>query len=222
MSPAVRLVFVIHDHQPVGNFDGVFEAAWQDAYLPMVELLERHPGIRIGIHTSGPLAEWLDEHHPEYLDRLAALAASRQVEIVGGAFQEPVLAMLPARDRVNQIRQYRAWLERRFDTPVTGMWVAERVWDSGMTRDLVAAGVRWTILDDAHFKAAGLAEEQLDRPWLTEGDGRTLVVFPVSERLRYTIPFAEPEATLDHLRMMAERRPGAVAVFGDDGEKFGV
>jgi hypothetical protein len=222
MSPAVRFVFVIHDHQPVGNFDGVFEAAWRDAYQPMVELLERHPGIRIGLHTSGPLAEWLDEHHPEYLDRLAALAASRQVEIVGGAFQEPVLAMLPARDRVNQIRQYRAWLERRFDTPVTGMWVAERVWDPGMTRDLVAAGVRWTILDDAHFKAAGLAEEQLDRPWLTEGDGRTLVVFPVSERLRYTIPFAEPEATLDHLRMMAERRPGAVAVFGDDGEKFGV
>ncbi|MDA1200641.1 MAG: DUF1926 domain-containing protein [Planctomycetota bacterium] len=222
MSPAVRLVFVIHDHQPVGNFDDVFEASWRDAYQPMLELLERHPGIRIGMHTSGPLAEWLDAHHPEYLDRLAALAARRQVEIVGGAFQEPVLAMLPARDRIGQIRQYRAWLERRLDTPVTGMWVAERVWDPGMTQDLVAAGVRWTILDDSHFKAAGLSEEQLDRHWLTEGDGQTLAVFPVSERLRYTIPFAEPEVTLAHLRELAARRPGAVAVFGDDGEKFGV
>ena len=222
MSPAVRLVFVIHDHQPVGNFDDVFEASWRDAYQPMLELLERHPGIRIGVHTSGPLAEWLDAHHPEYLDRLAALAARRQVEIVGGAFQEPVLAMLPARDRIGQIRQYRAWLERRLDTPVTGMWVAERDWDPGMTQDLVAAGVRWTILDDSHFKAAGLSEEQLDRHWLTEGDGQTLAVFPVSERLRYTIPFAEPEVTLAHLRELAARRPGAVAVFGDDGEKFGV
>ncbi len=222
MSAAVRLVFVLHDHQPVGNFDGVIEAAWRDAYQPMLELLERHPHVRVAVHTSGPLAEWLDRHHGDYLDRLARLAARGQIEIVGGAFQEPVLAMLPSRDRIGQIRQFRAWLERRLDTAVTGMWVAERVWDPGMTADIVAAGMRWTILDDSHFKAAGLPEEQLDRHWLTEADGATLAVFPVSERLRYVIPFAAPEATLDHLRFLADRRPGSLAVFGDDGEKFGV
>ncbi len=222
MSPAVRLVFVLHDHQPVGNFDGVVEAAWRDAYQPMLELLERHPHVRVGVHTSGPLAEWLDRNHGDYLDRLAKLAARGQVEIVGGAFQEPVLAMLPSRDRIGQIAQYKHWLERRLDTTVNGMWVAERVWDSGMTPDIVAAGMRWTILDDSHFKAAGLPEEQLDRHWLTESDGATLAVFPVSERLRYVIPFAAPEATIDHLRFLANRRHGALAVFGDDGEKFGV
>ena len=222
MSPAVRLVFVLHDHQPVGNFDGVIEQAYQDSYLPFLELLERHPGIRLALHTSGPLVEWLDAHHPDYLDRVARLVAERQVEIVGGAFYEPVLAMLPARDRIGQIRLSTDWLERRFRTKVTGMWVAERVWDPGMTRDIAAAGIEWTILDDSHFKAAGLADDQLDRHWLTEGDGATLAVFPVSEHLRYVIPFAAPQATIDHLRFLASRRHGALAVFGDDGEKFGV
>ena len=222
MPPAVRFVFVIHDHQPIGNFDGVFEQAWKDAYQPLLDLLERHPGIRIAIHTSGPLAEWLDAHHPEYLDRLARLADERQIEIVGGAFYEPVLAMLPPRDRVSQIRRYTAWLERRLETRVSGMWLAERVWDPGMAADLARAGVEWTILDDTHFKAAGLAEDQLDRHWLTEGDGATLAVFPVSERLRYVIPFGTPEEAIDHLRSLAARRHGSLAVFGDDGEKFGV
>ena len=222
MSPAVRLVFVLHDHQPVGNFDGVIEQAYHDSYLPFLELLERHPGIRLALHTSGPLAEWFDRHHPDYLDRVARLVAERQIEIVGGAFYEPVLAMLPARDRIGQIRMSTEWLERRFQTKVTGMWVAERVWDPGMTRDIAAAGIEWTILDDSHFKAAGLPDEQLDRHWLTEGDGATLAVFPVSEHLRYVIPFAAPEASIDHLRFLATRRPGALAVFGDDGEKFGV
>jgi len=222
MPAAVRLVLVIHDHQPVGNFDEVFEQAYRDAYLPFLELLERHPAIRIAIHTSGPLAEWLDDRHPDYLDRLARLAAERQVEIVGGGFYEPVLAMLPGRDRVAQIAGYSTWLGRRLGVKVAGMWVAERVWDPGMVRDIAAAGIEWTILDDTHFKAAGLADDELDRLWLTEGDGATLAVFPVSERLRYTIPFAAPEATIDHLRWMAARRPGALAVFGDDGEKFGV
>jgi len=222
MTPAVRLVLVLHDHQPVGNFDGVIEQAYRDAYRPFLDLLERHPAIRLAIHTSGPLAEWLDTHHPDYLDRLARLAAENQIEIVGGAFAEPVLAMLPARDRTAQIRRFTAWLERRLDTKVSGMWVAERVWDPGMVRDIAAAGIEWTILDDTHFKAAGLDDHQLDRHWLTEGDGGTLAVFPVSERLRYTIPFAAPEATIEHLRWMAARRHGALAVFGDDGEKFGV
>jgi alpha-amylase len=222
MSPAVRLVFVLHNHQPVGNFDGVIEDACRDAYYPMLELLERHPHVRVGIHTSGPLAEWLDRNKGDYLDRLAALAARGQVEIVGGAFQEPVLAILPSRDRIGQISQFKTWLERRLDTTVSGMWVAERVWDSGMTPDIAAAGMRWTILDDSHFKAAGLPDDQLDRHWLTECEGATVAVFPVSERLRYVIPFAAPEATIDHLRFLANRRHGALAVFGDDGEKFGV
>jgi len=222
MTPAVRLVFVLHDHQPVGNFDEVVEQAWHDAYGPMLDLLERHPRVRVAVHTSGPLAEWLDRHHPDYLDRLGRLARAGQVEIVGGAFYEPVLALLPARDRVGQIRRYTQWLERRLGARVTGMWVAERVWDPGMTRDIAAAGMEWTILDDTHFKAAGLDDDQLDRHWLTEGDGATLAVLPVSERLRYVIPFAAPEATIDHLRFLAARRPGALAVFADDGEKFGV
>jgi len=222
MSSAVRFVFVLHDHQPVGNFDEVIEQAYLDSYLPMLQLLERHRGIRLGLHTSGPLAEWFDRHHPDYLDRLARLVADGRVEIVGGAFYEPVLAMLPSRDRIGQIRLYTEWLQRRLNAKVSGMWVAERVWDPGMTADIKAAGIDWTILDDFHFKAAGLNDDKLDRHWLTEGDGATLAVFPVSEHLRYVIPFAAPQATIDHLRFLASRRHGALAVFGDDGEKFGV
>ncbi len=219
MRPRVRFVFVLHNHQPIGNFDSVFAEAYERSYLPFLDLFEKHPGIRIGLHTSGPLAEWLDQHHGEYLDRLARLAAEGRLEIVGGAFYEPILAMLPSRDRLGQVQSYREWLERRLAVRVRGAWVAERVWDPGMTADLAEAGVEWTILDDFHFKSAGLANEELDRPWLTEGDGHTLTVFPVSEHLRYVIPFDSPHATIDHL---ATLRDGAVAVFGDDGEKFGV
>ena len=219
MPPRVRFVFVLHNHQPVGNFDSVFAEAYERSYLPFLDLFEKHPGIRMGLHTSGPPAEWLDRHHGEYLDRLAELAREGRLEIVGGGFHEPILAMLPSRDRVGQVQSYRAWLEKRLGVRVRGAWVAERVWDPGMTVDLANAGVEWTILDDFHFKSAGLDKDELDRPWLTEGDGHTLTVFPVSEHLRYVIPFNSPQATIDYL---ATQRDGAVAVFGDDGEKFGV
>ena len=56
---------------------------------------------------------------------------------------------------------------------------------------------------------------------MTEDEGRVLSVFPGSERLRYTIPFADPQQTIDYLAKMAEEHPNAIVVFGDDGEKFG-
>ena len=221
MTPPLRLCLVLHNHQPIGNFDHVFEQAYLDSYLPFLDVLEDYDQLRISLHTSGPLIEWLDEHHCEYLDRLANLVAVGRLEILGGPFYEPILTMIPARDRIGQITSYTNWLEGRLGGNVQGMWMPERVWEQSLTRDLVDAGMKYTVLDDYHFRNAGLRHEQLDGYYVTEDDGRVLSIFPGSERLRYTIPFAAPHESVDHLRMIAERRPGSVVVFGDDGEKFG-
>jgi 4-alpha-glucanotransferase len=218
---SIRLCLVLHNHQPIGNFDGVFEQAYYDAYLPFLDVFERYD-FPISLHTSGPLMEWLDERKPEYVDRLARLVAEGRIEIVGGPFYEPILTMIPSRDRVGQITSYTEWLQSRLGAKVQGMWMPERVWEQSLSSDLAKAGMRYTVLDDFHFKNAGLTEEQLHGYYLTEDDGRVLSIFPGSEPLRYTIPFQEPRATIDYLRGIAERRAGAVVVFGDDGEKFGV
>ncbi len=222
MTPAIRLVLVFHNHQPIGNFDGVFEHAYQDSYRPFLDVFEDYADLPIALHTSGSLMEWLAARHPEYLDRLAALVAAGRMEIVGGASYEPILAMIPPRDRVGQITRYAEWLADRFATPISGMWIPERVWEQSLTRDLVEAGVRYTLLDDFHFRNAGLEDDDLHGYYITEDDTKLLSVFPGSETLRYTIPFREPEETINYLRQIAERQPGAVVTFGDDGEKFGV
>jgi 4-alpha-glucanotransferase len=221
MSNIIRLIFVLHDHQPVGNFDHVFEQAYADSYRLFLDAFEPQETLKIGLHTSGPLLEWLEANHPDYLDRVARLVAAGRIEIIGGAFYEPILSMIPRRDRIGQIESFSRVLERRFGAQVKGMWIPERVWEQNMTSDLAAAGIRYTILDDFHFKNAGLAEDQLHGYYLTEDDGNLLSVFPDSEPLRYMIPFRAPQETIDYLGRVAARHPAAVAVFGDDGEKFG-
>ena len=49
----VTLVLAFHNHQPVGNFDWVFEDSYRDAYLPLLEVLEAHPEIRFAQHYTG-------------------------------------------------------------------------------------------------------------------------------------------------------------------------
>lgn len=221
MSSRLRLVLALHDHQPVGNFSHVFEQAYADSYQPFLDVFERYSSLRMCLHTSGPLLEWLDANRPDYVDRLRGLAAAGRIEILGGPFYEPILSMLTRRDRIGQLQMFSRWLESRLGAVVRGAWIPERVWEPTLTSDLAAAGIEYTLLDDFHFKNAGLVDEQLTGYYLTEDEGRLLKVFPGSERLRYLIPFADPRATIDYLRAIHQREPEAVIVFGDDGEKFG-
>jgi alpha-amylase len=217
----LRLIFALHNHQPVGNFDGVFEAAYRDSYEPFLGVMEDYPDIPFVLHTSGPLLEWLAERKPRYVERVRALVEAGRVEILGGGFFEPILTMIPRRDRVGQIRGYARYLAELFGTNVRGMWVPERVWEPQLVSDLVEAGVEYTVLDDFHFQRAGLGDGDLFGYHLTEDDGRLLKVFPNSERLRYLVPFHEPHESYEFLRRLAAERPGATVVCADDGEKFG-
>ena len=219
--PGVRLILALHDHQPVGNFDGVFEGAFRESYLPFLEVMEDYPDIPFVLHTSGPLLEWLVDRQPGYVARVRALAESGRVEVLGGGFFEPILTMIPHRDRVGQIRDYSGYLEETFGVRPRGAWIAERVWEQHLVSSLVEAGIEYTVLDDSNFQRTGVPERDLRGYFLTEEDGHLLKVFPISERLRYQIPFQEPHASYEYLRGIAADRPDSVMVFADDGEKFG-
>src|SRR5687767_347716 len=154
MSARVRLVLTLHNHQPMGNFDGVFEGAYTDSYAPFLEVLDEFPEIPVVLHNSGSLFEWLGATHPEHLERLRATAKRGQTEILGGPYYEPVLSCIPRRDRIGQTQAYKRILEQTFGVPIRGMWVPERVWEQSFASDIVEAGIEYTLLDDTHFRNA--------------------------------------------------------------------
>jgi len=218
----VTLTLIVHDHQPVGNFDSVFQQACRDAYDPFLVFLERRPAIRLAIHHSGPLLQWLALHQADYLRRLRALVERGQVELWGGGFFEPILPAISEVDRRGQIRAMADWLELELGRRPSGLWLAERVWEPGLASSLAAAGAAYTAVDDAHFVAAGFERDDLWGYFHTEDQGRSIAVFPIHRELRYLVPFGEPEETVERLRRVAEGGEGRIAVLGDDGEKFGV
>src|ERR1700690_268892 len=159
--PKFNLVLLIHAHQPVGNFDEVMERTYERSYLPFVECVARHPRVRLGLHYTGSLLEWLAEKHPEYIQRIGALVARGQVEIVGGGFYEPILIAIPYEDRIEQIRRLSRFIEEHFGKRPSGAWLAERVWEPQLPAALAEAGVEYTLVDDSHFLTAGSENPQL-------------------------------------------------------------
>ncbi len=221
MAPRISLALAIHNHQPVGNFGWVFAEVFERAYRPMLDALERHPGVRLSLHYTGPLLEWLRRERPEFVERLRVLASAGRVELLGGGYYEPVLASLPERDRIGQLLRMGDELEATFGRRPRGAWLAERVWEPDLPTALAGAGYRWTILDDAHFRAAAIPEENLWGAYTTEDQANLLTVFGTEQGLRYRIPFGEVDDVIGYLRQHATEDGRRVGMMGDDGEKFG-
>jgi 4-alpha-glucanotransferase len=222
MPQKFHLALLIHAHQPCGNFGHVLEKAYDDSYLPFVEHLEKHPGVRLGLHYSGPLLTWIEEHRPEYFARLKKLVQSGQVEIVGGGFYEPILISIPPEDQREQITRLASYIEKHFGRLPSGAWLAERVWEPQLPTALAAAHVAYTLVDDMHFIAAGFEPEELFGPYIAEDRGQTVWLYPGQKALRYLVPFGKVEDVIAYLRDAASKHPGGVAAMGDDMEKFGV
>jgi len=222
MPERFHLVLLIHAHQPCGNFGHVLEKAYKDSYLPFIELLEKHPGAHMGLHYSGPLLTWIEEHRPEYFTRLKALVSAGQIELIGGGFYEPILVSIPPEDQREQIMRLATYLEKHFGHRPTGAWIAERVWEPQLPSGLAAAAVSYTLVDDIHFLSAGFEPEELFGAYIAEDRGQSVWLFPGQKALRYFIPFGKVEEVVTYLRDAAALHPGGMASMGDDMEKFGV
>lgn len=217
----IHFALALHSHQPLGNFSSVIEDAYQKAYLPFLEILDSFPLVKLNLHYSGILIDWLEVNHPDYFNRLRDLAQQGRIELMGGGYYEPILPILPEESAMAQLRQLARRLESLFQREPRGAWLAERVWEQPLAAILNNAGVEYVILDESHFLYAGLEPEDLTGYFITEEQGKTVKLIPGSKQLRYTIPFADPYVTVNYLRKIAERRENALVVMGDDGEKFG-
>ncbi len=218
----IKFVFAIHNHQPVGNFDHIAEEAYHGAYLPLVEAVRDVPWFKVCLHFTGSLLEWILKSHPEFIRNVASMVESGQAEVMGGGFYEPILALLPDEDKLGQIEKLSKFIEDNFGKRPRGIWLAERVWEPHLPAVLHDAGVEYVVVDDFHFKMSGLRDSELTGYFITEEQGKTVKVFPGSERLRYVIPFREPEEALGYWRNMPDAGINTLSVMADDGEKFGV
>lgn len=218
----IYFLFGIHNHQPVGNLPEIFEKAYQKAYTPFFEVFLKHPLIKLNFHCSGILWEWMKEKHPEFLDWIKKLLKEERLELLTGGYYEPVLPAIPDRDKFGQIAKQNEFLKKEFGITARGAWLAERVWEPHLAKPLAESKIEYTIVDDAHFISAGISPEDLTGYFLTEEEGKILKIFPISQRLRYLIPFGIPEEVIEYLRSYTEKKEDVGLTIIDDGEKFGI
>ncbi len=218
----MNLIFVVHNHQPVGNFDYIIEEAYKKSYKPFIDSVVDTKDFRFGIHFSGYLLQYIEKKHPELIEKLRYLIEQKRCEIISGALYEPILTLLPEKDRKEQINRMNDYIEKLFNVRPHGFWLAERVWEQELAKTLSENEIRYTFLDDTHFKISGITEEKLKGHFITETEGKPLYIFPISKKLRYLIPFKNVNKVFEYLKTQNAEDKNRMELLGDDGEKFGV
>ena len=211
-----KLLFGLHIHQPVDNLFQAVHNAVKRCYEPLFATLRHYPDFKFSLHCSGWLLETLKEHYPTTFEHIGYLSDQGSVEFFGGGYYEPILASIPARDRIAQIQMLNEKLVHEFGAQAKGLWLTERVWESGIVPQLVECGIEYVMVDDYHFLASGFDQEELDGYYYTEEGGEKIALFPISKALRYAIPFYDVERAIQQIEAKE------LAIVFDDGEKFGL
>lgn len=214
--------------------DGIGPVA--GAVLDVAAVHEAH-GLPASLHLSGTLVEALAWHRPDVLDATRQRAASGLLEVMGGAYAEPVLTELSDRAVRRHLRVTAQVSARHLGTDGPGglasAWVPERVWHPRMGPLLAEAGYRRVALDDRLLlPAAERPAYDARGPWaqrperldpalcrVVREDSAGLLVAPISAALRYLVPPRDDDdlALLD--RLVDALPDDAVLVYADDLER---
>ena len=217
----INLILGNHNHQPVGNFDFVFESTYQKAYKPFLDMLEKYKDIKFNFHYTGSLLSWIEKNHPEHIEKLKNLAKEKRIEIQSGGFYEPIMPSIPDKDKDIQIKKLNNYIKDKFKVKAKGAWIAERVWEPTLVKNLAKNGIKYIMLDDSQFLTTGIDTKNIYGYFITDNENYKLNIFPISQELRYLIPFREVEKSIEYLKSIATEEGDRVVVLHDDGEKYG-
>ena len=105
-------------------------------------LLERHPELHFNQSTAQVYA-FLEEDDPALLERLAALAAERRLEPIGGMWVEPDCNMPAGESLVRQLLYGQRWFQRRFGAYHSVCWLPDCFgFTPALPQLLAGAGIR--------------------------------------------------------------------------------
>jgi alpha-amylase len=191
MASTLHLLLVIDHRLPFGSSPEVFEAANARAWQPLAQELFRASGVRVALHYSGAVLDWLETNNYALLTNVREMVGRGQVEVVGGPRHDTVIHSVPSRDIQGQIKEHSKNIERLCGQRPRGLILPKGAWDPVIPRTLARTDMAYALLDQRLVQAGG--HSAIDGWCITEREGQSMALFPTDERMRLFFPWGSPK-----------------------------
>ena len=213
---------LLHNYQPPTQLHAVLAKVYDESYLPLLEVFEKHPHAKVTVNINASLTELLAQHgYWRFIEGLRDLAERGQIEFTGSGKYHPILPLIPHRETERQISQNRK-ANRYYFGPVyrpQGFFPPEMCYSGDIVEPIVKTGHRWIILSGV----ACPAQWPVDVIHQIASDDDTLAVFFRDDILSNKIAFQTlgPQGFLEHLEKSRRGRKDTYIITAMDAETFG-
>ena len=175
---------------------------YENGYKTLAAYLFSHENVPFSFFFSGPVLEWLQSQHAEYLLVIEELLARKQIEVIGGGYYNPHFPLLQPADRSGQIEALTTALRKHFKKRPHGCFINESVWDPSLINTLNSCSLEYVMLDYSFF-ASDMSDPKALTVSITEDMGKAIFAIPLHNELFETVDMISPEAFLEKLIKIA-------------------
>ncbi len=211
---------LLHVYQPPWQDVDVLKRIYNESYLPLLSMMERHENMKITLNIQGCLLDQfsaLNLREPRKITQ--RLLAEEKVELVGSAKYHPILPLIPKPEIIRQIRINTETLAHHFPSvKLRGFFPPEMAVSSDLDQIVKDTGYEWLIAD-------GIANGDAWPHSHVQRSPTGLITLFRDSYLSNMISFNKISATgfLDHLSEMYEDSPDQdhYIITAQDAETFG-
>jgi hypothetical protein len=134
--------------------------------------------FKFNLYANGSFLSFIQKRHAPLLAGLKSRVRTGAIEVMGGAFQDPVLPLLPKESQVAQIERMNEFLMRHLGIHPRGFWLPGFVWEIPLIELLSAMDYEYLVLKDYQLQES-LSRHTLKQGfWTMEDRGKLLRVLP--------------------------------------------
>lgn len=187
-----KLIIGFQDQKPLGTRKEDFEYSLYSCYKPLLTFLYANPEIRISLYFSGIIYEWIENEFPEINMLIADMVKRKQIELLSGGYYDPILHIIPLKDRTLQIEKTTTYIRKRFGYRPRCAWISEQVWDPTLINTLSLCGILGLLQNYGNLSL-------LHQPFTMQEMGKTVTIYPIEKNISSNILHNELEDFRHHL-----------------------
>ena len=144
---SIYVSFIVKSVSVFTDSTDILEKNFQSIYKPLIKFLYTHPTFPMSFALSGAQIQYFKKRKNELITILRELVDRKQVEVLGGGYNEPLLPLLNSVDRNGQIDLLTAELRQTFGKRPRGMTLFQDCWDSSLVNNIHTCGIEYVILN---------------------------------------------------------------------------
>ncbi len=171
-----KIILGIYSQKPLGTQVEDLEYSLFHCYKPLLTYLYTHEDIKFVFYISIIILEWFENNYPEINMLINDMVKRKQLEILSGGYYDPILAILPLKDRALQIEMSTTFLRKRFGRRPKTIWITDQIWDPSLVSTFNSCGIQNLLINTK----GKIQKKEMLSPFTMQEMGNTINIFPIS------------------------------------------